>query len=185
MGSEIFFPRRSVSDNISAARERDLQLKRAHQSKVNAGKYKIQSSLVVGDRVLVRNYQKTRKFDPTFLPDEYVIVEVSEEGHSLTLERLCDGPSLKRHPDDVKKFEGPLVAKIPEEPQSEKQSLQDYLSRLAQGVRSHEELYDSGELSYEMENHKRSQRVLRPRPQPNRYSNECVNVIEDDGYIVW
>ena len=114
-------------------------------------------------------------------------MEIAKEGHSLTLERLSDGASLKRHSDDIKKFECPLVAKIPEEPQSEKQCLQDYLSRLAQGVHSHADLYDSGELTHEMENHQRPQRVLRPRPlpQPNRYSNECVNVIEDDGYIVW
>jgi hypothetical protein len=188
-GEQSIFPRQPSSDtDIAAARERDLQLKRAHQSKVNAGKYKIHSPLIVGDRVLVRNYQKKRKFDPTFLPDEYIIVEVVEEGHSLTLERLRDGASLKRHPDDVKKYEGRFITKThEEEPRSEKQSLQDYMSRLAQGVHDYEDSYDSCDLTHEMENHARPQRVLRPRPQPRPqyYGDECVNGIDDDGYIIW
>ena len=78
-GEQSLFPRQTASDkDIAAARARDLSQKKAHQDKVNAGKFRIPSHLNVGDRVLVCNYQKTRKFDPTFLPSKFVITAVSE-----------------------------------------------------------------------------------------------------------
>ena len=57
-----------------------------------------------GESVLVRNYNKRRKFDPTFLPDDYEVVRVSNDGRCVTVEKLADGTHLKRHPDDLKRF---------------------------------------------------------------------------------
>jgi hypothetical protein len=174
-GEQSLFPRQSASDeDIAAARARDLSQKKAHQDKVNAGKFRIPSLLNVGDRVLVRNYQKTRKFDPTFLPSKFVITEVSENGQCLTLEQMDDGTCLKRHPDDVKKFDGPFPQETLEDPQqpSEKQTLDEFMKRLSQVVQDYEDYSDT---TYELEINRRPQRVRRANPR--YYNEEYVNTL--------
>ena len=93
-----------TDDEVSKARQRDLETKQKHQQNVNDGKYRIESQFNPGEHVLIRNYQKQRKFDPTFLPDDYQVVQVSNDGRCITVERLADGVQFKRHPDDLKRF---------------------------------------------------------------------------------
>ena len=47
---------------------------------------------------MLRNYKRTSKFQPLFLPDPFTVTSV--DGAKITAER--DGKVLKRHLDDVK-----------------------------------------------------------------------------------
>ena len=71
-----------------------------------------------------------RKFDPVFSPDQCVIVEVADGGRGLTVERLKDGAEFRRHPDDVRRFDGDL--KRPQQPPSEHDLIRQYISRFPQ-----------------------------------------------------
>ena len=46
------------------------------------------------------------QFDPIFLPENCEIIECSDDGRFLTVERKCDGKIFKRHPGDVKGYYG-------------------------------------------------------------------------------
>ena len=99
------FPRRSVPEkNINEARIRDSALKHARQEKINAGKYRQQSVFGVGDIVLMRNYDKTSKYDPLFQYSPLMVTEVQNGGRCLTIQRISDGMTFKRNPDDLKPF---------------------------------------------------------------------------------
>ena len=176
-GEQSIFPRHSVTDqDVAAARERDLLLKKTHQTTVNSGKYRIPSHFSVGDQVLVRNYQKVRKFDPTFLPEQFVVIDVTNNGQCILIEGMSNGTTLKRHPDDLKLFEGPIISPHLEEKQSERDVLHEHMSRLSQAV-GDDDAYEmeTPKLLYDMGN-RRSQRFGRANP---RYYNEdyvnCIN----------
>ena len=51
--------------------------------------------------MLVKNFRKTKKFDPTFIPDPYKIVEMDDKAKKLVL-KSEDGSRIIRHPDKVK-----------------------------------------------------------------------------------
>ena len=53
-----------------------------------------------GDKVLIRNYTKQRKFNPVFIPEPYKILSNNE--HIIIAEKYQNGTILKRHRDDVK-----------------------------------------------------------------------------------
>ena len=97
------FPRQPVSDDaIKLARERDVLQKQQYESKVNESKFKRNADLRVGDAVIIRNYRKQRKFEPTFLPEKFTVISISDFGRCLHLKRYNDGALFYRHPDDVK-----------------------------------------------------------------------------------
>ena len=99
------YPRKSVTeDKIETARRYDEQQKSHHESDVNSLKYKQHANISLGDQVLVRNYNKTRKFQPLFCPEQYVVTDIADYGRKLQIERLSDGQTLVRHPDDLKQF---------------------------------------------------------------------------------
>ena len=50
---------------------------------------------------MVRNYNKTSKFDTVFSPDPFVVIGIADEGRKLLIEK-SDGTTLTRHPDDLK-----------------------------------------------------------------------------------
>ena len=60
--------------------------------------------MCIGDLVLVRNYQRIRKFDPYFLPEPFIIKDVNR--FKVTVERRSNGLILTRHPDDLKLYKG-------------------------------------------------------------------------------
>ena len=106
-GEISIFPRQSATqEEIDAARKRDVEQKQEHELKVNDRKYKTQSQFKEDGHVLIRNYRQASKFDPIFMPEQYKIVHVSDQGQCFTLERIKDFVRLKRHPDDVKKYDG-------------------------------------------------------------------------------
>lgn len=53
---------------------------------------------------MIRNFDKSSKFDPTFQYDPLIIIEVSEKGNVITVQRLRDGKIYKRHPNDIKLY---------------------------------------------------------------------------------
>ena len=105
---QTIFPRRDIPEhNIHEARLRDSAMKLARQEKINSGKYRQESSFRMGDTVLIRNYNKTSKYDPCFQYSPLTITDVQNNGRCLTLQRHSDGRLLQRHPDDVKLYHGP------------------------------------------------------------------------------
>ena len=98
------FPRKAVKEeNIDAARQYDEKQKFEYESGVNISKYRKYFKISLGDEVLVRNYKKTSKFHPTFLPEQYIVTGITDYGRKLQVERVSDGQTLLRHPDDLKR----------------------------------------------------------------------------------
>ncbi|ESP03022.1 hypothetical protein LOTGIDRAFT_156980 [Lottia gigantea] len=103
-GHQSVFPRMTVSDSqVKEARHRDGLIKHRRAEKINDSKYRYQSLFKIGDRALLRNYNKTSKFHPTFLPDSCKVTHVDDTGSFILLERQKDGRMFTRHPDDIKK----------------------------------------------------------------------------------
>ena len=60
------FPRMDTKDvDLNAARDRDIRFKLEREAKVNASKYKVPQKFEKGDKVLIRNFNKTSKYDPS------------------------------------------------------------------------------------------------------------------------
>ena len=166
-GQRCMFPRTSSTDeDIAIARERDLCQKEKQQNKVNSGKYRIESHIDVGDEVLVRNYQKQRKFDPTFLPTQFIVIGATDNGHCLTLQSLEDGNILKRHADDVKKFSGHIFPHPLTNQSSEQELLNQHLSLLSQAADNDEgdNIDTTGELV--------QQQQQQPQQQPQQHQQQ-------------
>ena len=99
-------PRKSASQyEVDQARARDQRLKKANEDKVNASKYRKESEFQPGELVLLRNFNKTSKFDPIFNPEPYMILEVDPVAKKLVLESSTSRQTI-RHPDDVKSYHG-------------------------------------------------------------------------------
>lgn len=143
-GERSIFPCVTVTDNaVKEARKRDLATKQQHQEKINAGKYKTDSHFIPGEHVLIRNYRKKRKFDPIFLPDDFKVVEIANDGRCVTVERVSDGTQLKRHPDDLKKFIRPHNEQVTPQRNSEHEIFQQYIQKFAQLANEMEDSYES------------------------------------------
>ena len=63
----------------------------------------------IGDQVLLRNYKKKSKFDPDYLPEKFVIMEVLAKGFILLVKSLNTDKCLMSHPNDAKIFEGDIT----------------------------------------------------------------------------
>ena len=99
------FPRKPVSEQqIKGARQHDEDVKARREDHTNSSKYKQSSNIHLGDQVLVRNYHKTSKYHPLFSPEQFVVIEVADHGRKLKIERINDGKTLVRHPDDLKSY---------------------------------------------------------------------------------
>ena len=99
------FPRKAYTeDEITTAGQKDLEQKERKQEEVNSSKYRKQADLLVGETVLIRNSSKTSKFQPTFTPDLYEILQADNQAKKLMLRKWGSGSVLIRHPDDVKRF---------------------------------------------------------------------------------
>ena len=106
-GIKTQFPRRASSnDEITAAKNKDIEQKKKNQDEVNSSKYRKTSNLVTGDTVLIRNFRKKSKFEPEFIPDPYDVIAVDNVSKKITL-KICGGEAiLIRHPNDIKPFAG-------------------------------------------------------------------------------
>jgi hypothetical protein len=91
-----------LPSQIADARRKDEDAKVTNRDRVNHSKYRKQSSFKVGDQVLVRNFNRSRKFQPLFMKRPYNIVDINRETMIVTVSR--DGSTLNRHPDDLKPY---------------------------------------------------------------------------------
>ena len=60
--------------------------------------------MIEGDAVLVRNHERSRKFEPLFRPVSYKVITVDTETGKIILQDKF-GNQLTRHPDDIKLFD--------------------------------------------------------------------------------
>ena len=97
------FPRVDTDDNeIAAAYVKDNTTKQVREDNINSLKYRKYSQFKEGEVVLIRNLNKSSKYDPVFQPLPCTIVAIADKGRRLTLER--DGKTYCWHPDDVKRY---------------------------------------------------------------------------------
>ncbi|CAB4041174.1 Transposon Tf2-9 poly [Paramuricea clavata] len=75
-------------------------------------RYDFPRTYATEEDVCVRNYQKSRKFDPVFLGEPFKIIDMNDEGNKLIVEHQENGFSLCRHPDDVKPFIEPNYIEV-------------------------------------------------------------------------
>ena len=112
-GQRYDFPRTyATEEDVRRAREADKQKKIDNEEKINSSKYRKKSNFNIGDKVRVRNYQKSRKFDPVFLGEPFKIIDINDEGNKLIVEHQENGFSLCRRPDDVKPFIEPNYIEV-------------------------------------------------------------------------
>ena len=90
------------------AHEADQKKKMENESKVNGSKYRKKSHFTIGDNVLIRNYNKSRKFDTLFLQEAFKIIDMNKEGNTVTVQQEGSGLTLCRHPDDLKPLKSQL-----------------------------------------------------------------------------
>lgn len=103
-GMHTTFPRMKVTEKeIEQAREKDMKVKQEREEKLNASKYRTSTHFQVGDKVLIKNYLKTTKYQPVFIPEYSEVVAVEDGGRSVKI-KLHNGKELRRHVDDVKPY---------------------------------------------------------------------------------
>ena len=106
-GQEGVFPKMPVSEALVVEeRMKDQLTKLSRQEAVNEGKFRVHTNVTIGDTVLMRNHRRTSKFDPTFIPEPFEVIEIGQKGRNITLSRRSDSAIYRRHPDDVKLFNG-------------------------------------------------------------------------------
>ena len=177
------FPRISVSpEDIQKAKNRDRELKEKRETKVNASKYRKQTKINVGDRVLVRNFTRKSKFEPLFPQVIFEVIDISRNNTVVTVKREGDDRLFRRHPDDVKVVNG----LPPQATQSTHLSESDQLFKFHKMFTSASE--DDGDLSMifsdavndkstdeqpAVPDLRRSERT--PQPNPRYYNSDLLN----------
>ena len=72
------FPRQTTTDKqVTKARESDYSKKEHRQQELNDAKYVKKVSFQVEDTVLIKNAKKKKKIDPLFLPEPYVVTDIT------------------------------------------------------------------------------------------------------------
>ena len=118
-GYQSTFPRRSLSDEqVSQARKLDSVSKNIRNAEYNATIHTKPANFKAGDQVLVRNYNKRSKFEPYFLPERFLVADTMAQGKIILIQSTRTGRHLKRHPNDLKLYEGKFGndADAPSEP---------------------------------------------------------------------
>ena len=97
-------PRRlpPVADIVEKVKRRDKASKSKNFQYVNSKRFTSRRNLAQGQLVLLKNDFRTRKFEPYFENEPYLILE--KVGELLTLFRCSDGRSVQRHTSKVKPF---------------------------------------------------------------------------------
>ena len=103
-------PHQQTSDDkIREARQTDSGIKKELKSTCNSSRCTVDMNYKIGDQVLLRNYKKKSKFDPDYLPEKFVIMEVLAKGFILLVKSLNTDKCLMSHPNDAKIFEGDIT----------------------------------------------------------------------------
>ena len=94
------FPRRALSESeIAKIIKQDEKQRKHREQTVNKSPHRRRTNYKVGDQVYARNMTK-KKFDPTFSPSHYEVIEFN--GNGLVLQKLSDKQIIRRHRDDIK-----------------------------------------------------------------------------------
>ena len=147
-----------------------MKSKEDREDKVNNSKFRQQSLVSVGDTVLMRNHNKRSKFQPTFLPEPFKVINVSQSGRILVIERSSNGKVFRRHPDDIKIFNGEFTKKDDHQ-RTEKDEIQTWHDSISQFQGEKEECTENEteEVTHSPALPRRSERVQR---RNERYYNE-------------
>ena len=101
------FPRKSITeDEVRRARGKDSANKNMRKEQYNSSRHSKASGFQVGHQVLVRNFHKNSKYEPYFLPERYTVVDTMAGGKIILVQSSRTGRYLKRHPNDLKKYDG-------------------------------------------------------------------------------
>ena len=87
---------------MSQVRKTDEKTRQNNVNRVNAKGFRTRKNIVQGQFVLKLNDQKTRKFDPLYEAEPYLVTNVT--GDLLHLLRLSDNRTTKRHVSHVKLY---------------------------------------------------------------------------------
>ena len=78
-------PRTYANENtIQLSRKADKEAKNLRSTKYNESRRTKTICFKIGDRVLIRNYKKTRKFQPTFLFEKFKVTKVKNGGNKIS-----------------------------------------------------------------------------------------------------
>ena len=98
---ETHFSRKPITEEeCIKARNRDNGLKQQKTEQIKCSKYRKEDDLREGDRVLIRNYTKQKRFDPIFIPEPYKVLSTNK--HMIIVKNCQNGTIMKRHRYDVK-----------------------------------------------------------------------------------
>ena len=103
-------PQQQIPDNkIREARQTDSDIKKEHKFTYNLSRHTVDINYKIGDQVFLRNYKKEPKFDPHYLPEKFVMMEVLAKGFGLLVKSLNTDRYFIRHPNNVKVSEGDIA----------------------------------------------------------------------------
>ena len=72
---ETHFSRKPIiEEECIKARNRDDGLKQQRTEQFKCSKYRKEDDIREGDKVLIRNYTKQKRFDPIFIPEPYKVL---------------------------------------------------------------------------------------------------------------
>ena len=166
-GQRSVFPRTSITQEaVDQARLKDEACKLKREEGVNVSKYRQAANFEVGESVLLKNFKKTSKFDPNYIPEKYTIC--STDGRTVVVERDSDGSTLRRHPDHLKRYEFKTSTETPQ-PQTEEDILRKFHEQFETVYNDSPDSNDSIELTNGRQAHQQPHRMRRHNP---RYFNE-------------
>lgn len=100
-------PRQQLnSEDVERARKSDIDNKNERKLQYNSSRHAKPSNYQAGDQVLVRNFYKQSKFEPYFLPERYIVRDALAGGKIILVQSSRTGKYLKRHPNDLKSYDG-------------------------------------------------------------------------------
>lgn len=166
---EGVFPKAPISEAlVQEGRMKDQSIKLSRQEKINEGKFRVHTNLTIGDTVLMRNHRRTSKFDPTFIPEPFEVIDIGQGGRNITLSRRSDGAVFRRHPDDVKLSNGEFIDETNESNTRERFEIDEWHKRV-NDANPQDDGDERGYFRSSEEEPRRSTRVAQKNP---RYFNE-------------
>ena len=181
-----FSPERIHDPIVEDARLRDDTIKQTRQHRINSSKYRKSSQFHEGDIVLIRNFNKSSKYDPYFQYDPLAVTQIDNNGRCLTLMLMSDGKMYKRHPDDVKLYYGSfppqrLTNSHRNDISEEARTISDLQNQLLTHVHNDDEQDGDNHILMDTYNAPQppiAQRSARQRfPNPRYFNEDMVNNI--------
>jgi len=149
----------------------DAASKFERQQLINASKYRAPAKFKTGDGVLLKNYTKTSKFQPSYIPERFTILRTEDQGRTVVLERDSDGTTLRRHPDHLKRFDFENPAQ-PAAPTPTEQDVLRQFHKQFNDINDINEYPDDSNEPLDVNHHHHHQQQRRERRNNPRYFNE-------------